>query len=57
MFISIPGIGVACGLGEGEGLCMPGMFISIWVGDGVGEDSGVGDGDACGDGFPGIRWP
>ena len=37
MFISICGCGEACGFGEADGICMPGIFI-CW-----GEAVGVGD--------------
>ena len=48
IFISIFCCGEACGLGEAFGVCMPGIFISIFWGDD--------DGDVllCGIFMPGI---
>ena len=42
MFMSIFFGGEACGFGEAFGICIPGMFISIFLGD---EE---GDGLVCG---------
>ena len=37
MFICICCCGEACGFGEAAGICMPGMFISIFCGDAEGD--------------------
>jgi len=52
MFISSFGCGEACEFGDADGICIPGMFISIFCGD------ADGDGLVCGVFIPGIftRW-
>ena len=57
LLISISGIAVACGLGDGEAIFMPGMFISMCVGVGVGEDGGGGLGDGEAIFMPGMSVP
>jgi len=48
IFISIFGCGEACGFGDADGICIPGMFISIFCGD------ADGDGLVCGIFIPGM---
>src|SRR2546429_8128683 len=48
MFICICFCGEACGFGDADGICMPGIFISILCGD------AEGDGLVCGIFIPGM---
>ena len=48
MFISIFCCGEACGFGDAIGICIPGIFISIFFGDADGE------GLVCGIFIPGM---
>ena len=53
MFISIFCCGDACGFGEALGICMPGIFISIFCGEADGDELAEGiciPGIFCGEG-------